>query len=143
MQKYLKTSLYADCYFFWAKWPWNWKALQMKSEKVETWHGIIVSPNMLGMNLALKSSILLILVQSDSMAALSFIVDISFIGCSMDQVSSLILYWPNLTMLTINKTSRLPAKKETTCICCGKKIWLQKKNPFISHISFFIRILRS
>jgi len=94
----------------------------MKSEKVETWHGIIVSPNMLGMNLALKSSILLILVQSDSMAALSFIVDISFIGCSMDQVSSLILYWPNLTMLTINKTSRLPAKKETTCICCGKKI---------------------
>ena len=29
---------------FWAKWPWNWKALQMNSEKVETWHGIIISP---------------------------------------------------------------------------------------------------
>ena len=28
----------------WAKWPWNWKALQMNSEKVETWHGIIISP---------------------------------------------------------------------------------------------------
>ena len=25
---------------FWAKWPWNWKALQMNSEKVKTWHGI-------------------------------------------------------------------------------------------------------
>ena len=38
------------CYFpciywlFWAKWPWNWKALQMNSEKVESWHGIIISP---------------------------------------------------------------------------------------------------
>ena len=30
--------------FFWAKWPLNWKALQMNSEKVETWHGIIISP---------------------------------------------------------------------------------------------------
>ena len=30
--------------FFWAKWPWNWKALQMNSEKVESWHGIIISP---------------------------------------------------------------------------------------------------
>ena len=29
---------------FWAKWPWNWKPLQMNSEKVETWHGIIMSP---------------------------------------------------------------------------------------------------
>ena len=29
---------------FWAKWPWNWKAVQMNSEKVETWHGIIISP---------------------------------------------------------------------------------------------------
>ena len=29
---------------FWAKWPWNWKALQMNSEKVETCHGIIISP---------------------------------------------------------------------------------------------------
>ena len=38
------------CYFscitdlFCAKWPWNWKALQMNSEKVETWHGIIIWP---------------------------------------------------------------------------------------------------
>ena len=37
------------CYFsciywiFWAKWPWNWKAFQMNSEKVESWHGIIIS----------------------------------------------------------------------------------------------------
>jgi len=29
---------------FWAKWPWNWKALHLNSEKVETWHGIIISP---------------------------------------------------------------------------------------------------
>ena len=29
---------------FWAKWPWNWKSLQMNSKKVETWHGIIISP---------------------------------------------------------------------------------------------------
>ena len=28
---------------FWAKWPWNWKALQMNSEKVESWHRIIIS----------------------------------------------------------------------------------------------------
>ena len=28
---------------FWAKWPWNWKALQMNSEKVESWHDIIIS----------------------------------------------------------------------------------------------------
>ena len=27
---------------FWAKWPCNWKALQLNSEKVETWHGIII-----------------------------------------------------------------------------------------------------
>ena len=31
---------------FWAKWPWNWKALQMNSEKVETSHGIIISPTL-------------------------------------------------------------------------------------------------
>ena len=31
---------------FWAKWPWNWKALQMNSEKVESWHGIIISPTL-------------------------------------------------------------------------------------------------
>ena len=29
---------------FLAIWPWNWKALQMNSEKVESWHGIIISP---------------------------------------------------------------------------------------------------
>ena len=37
------------CYFsriywlFWAIRPWNWKTLQMNSEKVESWHGIIIS----------------------------------------------------------------------------------------------------
>ena len=37
---------YFSCIYwiFWAKWPWNWKALQMNSEKDETWHGIIISP---------------------------------------------------------------------------------------------------
>ena len=29
---------------FWAKWPWKWKALQLNSQKVETWHGIIIWP---------------------------------------------------------------------------------------------------
>ena len=29
---------------FWAKWPCNWKALQRNSEKVETFHGIIIWP---------------------------------------------------------------------------------------------------
>ena len=29
---------------FWAKWPWNWKALPLNSEKVKTWHGIITRP---------------------------------------------------------------------------------------------------
>ena len=29
---------------FWAKWPWIWKAVQMNSEKVVTWHDIIISP---------------------------------------------------------------------------------------------------
>ena len=29
---------------FLAKWPGNWKALQMNSEKVESWDGIIISP---------------------------------------------------------------------------------------------------
>ena len=28
---------------FWVKWPWNWKALQMNSKQVESWHGIIIS----------------------------------------------------------------------------------------------------
>ena len=39
---------YFSCiyWFFWAKWPWNWKALQMNSKKVETWHGIIISPTL-------------------------------------------------------------------------------------------------
>ena len=31
-------------HLFWAKWPCNWKALQLNSEKVETWHGIIIWP---------------------------------------------------------------------------------------------------
>ena len=29
---------------FWAKWPKNWKALEMNSEDVETLQGIIISP---------------------------------------------------------------------------------------------------
>ena len=38
------------CYFsciyclFWAIRPWNWKAFEMNSEKVPSWHGIIISP---------------------------------------------------------------------------------------------------
>ena len=36
--------LRAFTYFFWPSWPWNWKALQMNSEKVESCHGIIISP---------------------------------------------------------------------------------------------------
>ena len=37
---------YFSCiyWFFWAIWPWSWKALQMNSEKVRCWHGIIISP---------------------------------------------------------------------------------------------------
>ena len=37
------------CYFsciywlFWAIRPWNWKAFEMNSEKVESWHDIIIS----------------------------------------------------------------------------------------------------
>ena len=31
-------------WFFSAIRPWNWKALQINFEKVETWHGIIISP---------------------------------------------------------------------------------------------------
>ena len=33
-------------FILWAKWPWNWKALQMNSEEVENWHGIIISPTL-------------------------------------------------------------------------------------------------
>ena len=38
------------CYFsciywlFWAMRPWNWKSFEMNSEKVPSWHGIIISP---------------------------------------------------------------------------------------------------
>ena len=38
------------CYFsciywlFWAIRPWNWKAFQMYSGKVDSWHGIIIWP---------------------------------------------------------------------------------------------------
>ena len=38
---------YISCiylFFFWASWPWNWKALQMNSENVERWQAIIISP---------------------------------------------------------------------------------------------------
>ena len=36
----------AFTYFFWASWPWNWKALQMNSENVESLHAIIISPTL-------------------------------------------------------------------------------------------------
>ena len=47
-----KISTLSDfiCYFsafndlFWGKWSCNWKALQLNSEKVETWHGNIIWP---------------------------------------------------------------------------------------------------
>ena len=29
---------------FWAKWPWNWKAVQMNSKKFVPWHDIMISP---------------------------------------------------------------------------------------------------
>jgi len=38
------ATFHAFTDLFWAKWPWKWKALQMNSEKVETWHGIIIWP---------------------------------------------------------------------------------------------------
>ena len=36
---------YFSCiyWFLWAKWPWNWKAFKMNSEKVPSWHGIMIS----------------------------------------------------------------------------------------------------
>ena len=34
---------HAFTWFVWAIRPWNWKALQMNSEKVPSWHGIIIS----------------------------------------------------------------------------------------------------
>ena len=41
---WLHLVFFVHLLLFWAKWPWNWKALQMNSEKVESWHGIIISP---------------------------------------------------------------------------------------------------
>ena len=41
---WLHLLFFMHLLIFLAKWPWNWKALQMNSEKVETWHGIIISP---------------------------------------------------------------------------------------------------
>ena len=37
---------YFSCIYWllWAIRPWNWKALQMNSEKVSRWHGVIISP---------------------------------------------------------------------------------------------------
>ena len=37
---------YFSCIYslFWAIRPWNWKAFQMNSENVESWHGIIIWP---------------------------------------------------------------------------------------------------
>ena len=40
----LHSLFFMPLLIFWAKWPWNWKAVQMNSEKVESWHGIIISP---------------------------------------------------------------------------------------------------
>ena len=37
------VTFHAFTYFL-AIWPWKWKALQLNSEKVESWHGIIISP---------------------------------------------------------------------------------------------------
>ena len=49
-----KFSTLSDviCYFsciywlFWSIRPWNWKVFEMNSEKVESWHGIIISPTL-------------------------------------------------------------------------------------------------
>ena len=41
---WLHLLFFMHLLIFWAKWPWNWKALQMNSEKVESWHGMIISP---------------------------------------------------------------------------------------------------
>ena len=41
---WIHLVLFMHLLIFWAKWPWNWKAQQMNSEKVERWHGIIISP---------------------------------------------------------------------------------------------------
>ena len=37
---------YFSCIYwlFWAIRPWNWKAFEMYSEKLPSWHGIIISP---------------------------------------------------------------------------------------------------
>ena len=43
-----QTSFYIFHAFndlFWAKWPWNWKALQLNSEKVETWNVSLIDPH--------------------------------------------------------------------------------------------------
>ena len=41
---WLHLLFFMHLLIFQAKWPWNWKALQMNSEKVESWNGIIISP---------------------------------------------------------------------------------------------------
>ena len=38
------ATFHAYTDFFLAKWTGNWKALQMNSENIESWHGIIISP---------------------------------------------------------------------------------------------------
>ena len=37
---WLHLVFFMQLLIFWAKWPWNWKALQMKSQMVESWHAI-------------------------------------------------------------------------------------------------------
>ena len=41
---YVQANSFMHLLIFSAKWPWNWKAFQMNSEKDESWHGIIISP---------------------------------------------------------------------------------------------------
>ena len=41
---WLHLVFFMHLLIIWAKWLWNWKELQMISKKVESWHGIIISP---------------------------------------------------------------------------------------------------
>ena len=41
---WLHLLFFMHLLIFWAIWPWKWKALQMNSQKVESWQGIIISP---------------------------------------------------------------------------------------------------
>ena len=41
---WLHVVFFLHSLIFWAKLPWYWKALQMNSQKVESWHGFIITP---------------------------------------------------------------------------------------------------